>query len=243
MKKNKTPFTLFLAAVVILLGAILPRTVSWIVDALGTNQVRYTQISAVSLEFDETDTSLKEKLPLLASGERVQVSPSVTVHSTQEIQETAGQIIEQYYQAGLLSSSLSASADATVSPFLVYASYDPAYEMRSNIFWEVTISPKNGEHYLHMILDDQTGTLCTLDYETPGLTSSTLERKQKLSTFAALYLEGLGEEFKDVEPIVTTEHTDNYFSTGADIIWSDAAYGKVRVTLLIYEYGMYIYIF
>lgn len=243
MKKNKISLMIFLSALVLVLGAMLPRIVSWIVDAVGSNQVTYSQISAVSLEFDESGIPLQEKLPLLASAEWVQVSTSMASHTTQEIQDIAAAAIERYSEAGLLPSAVDISYSASIYPYLAYASYDPSSEMRSNLFWDVSITPRDSGPYMHMVLDDQTGAVCTLEYQSGGKESAfpLVEQQDKLSIFCDLYLEGLGEEFAECTPEFIPRAQDEAY-TGAKLAFTDSGYGDYRIALIVYEHGFYAYI-
>ena len=249
MNRWKTLLVLLLCLLVLVLGAMLPGLVGRIQDSRNAGSVGNAALDPVRLEFDSSGMTLREKLGLLSSlTNSMQVSTDMTAHTTAEVWQIALETVERYRQAGLIPTNLTAADIAYCIPIMAYwEQYSGGAQIRSNIFWELSIADGGGGgNALTMMIDDRTGTVCTLSYQnvTTHRTENTRLNKA-LEQLCTLALEELGEEFgefdagKLVEAAGVSESTSSY--AAADIAWDDPAYGEVRMAFVVSDVGFYTY--
>lgn len=243
MKRSRTSLVLLCSVLVIVLGALLPWLVSRVADSLVQDKVSYAQVDAVHLEFEEESMTLREKLALLGNlTQTVPISENLSRLSAADVRALTAGVIEQYVQAGLLPASLDAydSANTELIPEIVLNTNARTQETRSNLFWSVQVySPDNG--ILSLLLDDETGVVCTINFDITNSAYFSGDFEARLSAFRDLYLDGLNGEFTAFGPIQGAGPIDKW--AGSDISWTDPVYGEVRINLLVYEFGFYAYIY
>lgn len=250
MNRFKQPLLLALCAGLLVLGGLLPGLVGDAQDAYREGRVEFAPVSAVQLEFEDTSMTLGQKLALIAQGtEAVQVSTDMTRHTTAEIWQIAMNTAEAYHQAGLIPTTLSPADIAYCVPKMVY------WESRrgdggvySNIFWELSISDGNGEeNALSMMVDDRTGTVCTIRYQNVTVSrAEALTLEQVLALLCGMALEELGEEFGEFDPKRMAREAEISEAAGyatAQIAWDDPIHGEVRMAFVVSDVGFYTYTF
>lgn len=245
----KIPLILFLCIAILVLGAYMPSLVGNLQDRYGSQKVAYAEIGAVQLEFDNSAMTLQQKLALLSgAASTMQVSTDMTQHTSAEIWQIAMRTAEIYREAGLIPKALSAADIAYCIPVMFY--WEPQEEgaqLYSNIFWELSIADGVGSgNALTMVIDDRTGTVCTLSYQNVLIhREETLRLNKALETLCSLALRELGEEFQryDARTLATSAGvTDASASYAAvDIAWEDASLGEIRLAFVVSEVGFYTY--
>lgn len=249
MMRWKTLLALVLSVLTVLLGALLPSLTGTLQDRLDSGRIGYAQVSEIHLEFDNSGMTLREKLALLSGlTSTMQVSTDMTAHTTAEIWQIAMETAEAYRQAGLIPTKLSASDIAYCIPMMAYwAPNDSMSQIHSNIFWELSIADgAGGDNALTMMIDDRTGTVCTLSYQNVTVhRDQTVRLNKSLEILCTLALEELGAEFEEFDPksLVTEaglpENSSSY--AAADIAWEDPTHGEVRLAFVVSEVGFYTY--
>ena len=251
MSRLKQPLILLLSAAILVLGGLLPGFVGKLQDRYREGRVEFAPVHAVQLEFEDTSMTLRQKLALLGeSTSAIQVSTDMTQHTTAEIWQIAMNTAETYRQAGLIPTTLSPADIAYCVPKMVYwESHREDSQVHSNIFWELSVSDGGGgENALSMVVDDRTGTVCTIRYQNvavPRAEENTLEKM--LEIFCGMALEELGEEFGEYDPkqlareAVASGSVASY--AAAQIAWEDSIHGEVRMAFVVSDVGFYTYTF
>lgn len=243
----KSVLVLILSAAVLVLGAVLPMAVAGVQDSQNTERVGYASINAVSLEFDESPLTIREKLAVAVnSHSTMDIPEELADHSREEIAQIALEQIAPYQEAGLVLSDIDLTSQV-VECYPVLANANSEME-RSNVFWYVILSPveSNDKYYwsLYMTLDDETGTLCSIEYSFNAKNETYHQRTgsnaDHLLKFCELFIRGLGEEFAGYEPEdllkeAWTSATGNNIYT--KITWGDELYGEVTITFYMTDYG------
>jgi len=249
MTRWKTAAILLLCALVIITGAVLPNLVGHVLDRYETGQMEYAEISQISLQFDNSGMTMREKLALLSSStSSMQVSTDMTVQTSAQVWQIAMKTVEKYRQAGLIPTELSAANISYCLPTMVYwEKGNGASEIHSNIFWELSIADgAGGDNALTMTIDDRTGVVCTLSYQNVMIHREENTRLDKaLETLCVLALAELGDEFADVDPqaLVDAAGVQGNASSyaAADIAWQDMTHGEIRLAFVVSEVGFYTY--
>ena len=97
---------------------------------------------------------------------------------------------------------------------------------------------KNGVT-VQRILDDQTGTVCSITLtksdETLETTVNTAQLKNQMRALCSLYLEELGTAFSrfDADSIASNAYFQGENTLISTLSWSDIMYGEVRINFLI----------
>lgn len=230
-----------LSAGLIVLGAMLPRLVGDRQDAANDNRVDFAPVNEVQLEFTENEMTMWEKLVL--SGyiiDSVVIPEQLAVLTQDKVMEIARQTMEQYRQNGLIPEDMGEiRPNISCQPMLLYGSSE-----QSNVFWDVVLYLDGVQWTLHLIVDDQTGRVCRIEYTNYAEESVYDDMETSLFRFCELYLAGLGEEFFDFEPQDLVENArkpadGSYIA--AEITWEAADSGSYRITLFLRQNGFYIY--
>ena len=237
--KYKSFFALLLAAAIIIAGAVLPMLVAKVQDSLSSKQAGYAPMNAVSLEFEESGLTMQEKLALGSDADTsVEIPGELASRTAEEVLKLAAELIAPYQEAGLLhGEALAKSQPKTCTPVLLYMKSE---SQRSNIFWIVTAAPMDRLWDLYLVIDDETGRLCTIEYtaNTSDLAylPITGSRKDQLMKLCEIYLSGLGDEFSEFDQ---TTLVDNSWTTANDNGLSTRLNGgdDVQITLHVGTYG------
>lgn len=239
---------LLLSAVLLVMGAVLPMAVAGVQDSMNTEKVGYASINAVNLEFSESPMTIREKLAVAAHpGSTVDIPEELADHSQEEITDIALEKITPYQDEGLLLGEIDRENLLVTAIPVLLSSEDPQEE-RSCIVWYLVLSPAQspGDCYwtLYLTLDDETGTLCSMEYSFHAKDQTRYQRTgsnaDQLLKFCRLYIDGLGEEFAEYAPedllkeAWTSPTGDNIYTM---VNWGDIYYGEVQITLYMTNYG------
>jgi len=245
MKRWKTPMSLLLCALLILLGARLPQLAAKMQDDVGINQVRYAPVSEVHLEFDEDPPTIKQLLlaKLGYSTTNTPVGTQFCTRTQENILALAGEAILAYTEAGLIPFDIDAVQTMTdCAPFLSY-SYKTGI---SCVFWDVVLcAPEWSDWNLFMTIDDQSGRILQVNFTcySGDIYSQPVDEYQ--STFCRLFLEGLGPEFEEYDEEYRRLNTLSSMSmedVQTLIYWQDENYGDVRMVIDLHPAGFQIYV-
>ena len=97
------------------------------------------------------------------------------------------------------------------------------------------------------VIDDRTGTVCSVEYRGLEAEYDSWEMQQILEGFCRTYLEGLGEEFFDYSAEDLTSKLDmavdqSYMAAQLRFnAWDDPLYGETRIVFFLNRNGFYTY--
>lgn len=241
MKKYATPTILLFALSVIVLGAFLPQLASAWLFPSNSGKVNFIAVNNVQLEFDSTgqQSQISEKLAMLVKyNDTMELPDSLATLTDDRILEILQDTVGKYQKAGLLPVGLQQLTKRDIlsaQPYMV--SWDLS-DIQSTIFWNVSVLLTNGQ-YLDLILDDQTGTVCSITLtksdETLETTVNTAQLKNQMRALCSLYLEELGTAFSrfDADSIASNAYFQGENTLISTLSWSDIMYGEVRINFLI----------
>lgn len=248
--KIKTPILLLLSFVLILLGALLPMLVGMQQDAANDGEVFLAAINDVQLEFSESDVTMKETISILCGGtDSVEIPPDLANLHSDRASDIALAMARQLQEAGIAFENrveLNELEDPefSVQYFQTVLASSSTVDGQSNIFWTVVVCSKDGTQVLDVVIDDRTGTVCSLDYRDDYIAYNKTRMKSILYTFCKIYLDELGEEFYDYDrnSILSSAKspTDNAY-LASEINWwaNDFEY---RTTFFVNTHGFYTYL-
>ncbi len=235
MKRIGTVLLIVLCLAVIIGGAFLPRYVfSWQDSA--AEKPGYAPISEVSLEVgNKNASSIRAKLALLDGAQRsMELPASLASLSERQVDTIIRNLINTCQGAGLLPglSQTLTRGQIHTQPYLVRWSDS---ESQGSIFWHVNVEldPSYGRT-LFLILDDETGTVCLMEYNDSSWDpdSPAVSQIHRLEALCRIYLEGLGSEFSQYDPaaLVKTAYTPTEGdSLATTLSWADILYGEVTL--------------
>lgn len=238
--KLKPILAIALSLVLIVLGGMLPGLVGARMDPGADAQVEYAAVREVELEFTENDMTIREKLAILGnSTEAVEIPADLASRTVNEIARIATQEAENYEAAGILLRDVQdVDMERYCQPSLYYGR-----NSRSALFWNVSLSGR--EWYMNMVVDDATGTVCSVEYMSYEEENAYVDMEYILESFCGVFLKGLGEEFYDYTSGMVMEQTtsarDGSYLAG-ELSWNDADYGECRIIFFVAENRFSIYL-
>lgn len=247
----KTMIALLIFAVILVLGAFLPGAVGYFLDRDGSQVPTCVQMEQIHLEFEEESMTLRQKLALLnSSAQTMQVSLDMTRYTAAEIWQIAMKTAQRYYEAGMVPQELRAADITYCLPIMYYWQEQGAEgRIQSNIFWELSFGGDSlGGDSLVLVIDDRTGTVCTLNYQNVNARrAENLTLGKALENLCRMSLEELGEEFSefDAKALASEGIGSNASASYAavDLAWEDTLRGELRLAFVVSDSGFYTYIY
>lgn len=238
--KWKAVLSLAAAMCIVVLGGLLPRIVAHRQDRAAQNQVLFTQVEAVELEFAKNDISLEETLAILGDPRgTVEIPEELASLRRDKVEKIAFSAIEKYREAGVLLTDPGEDQIRYCGTVLRYGR-----ENQSNVFWELHITNPRDTHSFILTIDDRTGILCAMEYLEFNQEYAPEQMEQVLKSFCSSYLTGLGEDFYGISPDTLVKNAQaaqdgSYLAT--ELSWNTELYGQGRVTLFVNRGGFYTY--
>ena len=233
---------LLVSAAVIVLCAYLPDIVSWRQDAKYNDQVQFATVSDIQLEFTNADRTLKETIGILGDvKETVDIPTELASMKEDKVHRIAGEAIEDYREVGLVDQDASFVMQSIV-PILVYGTG----ENRNNVFWHIAFYDYKLGLYVNFTVDDRTGTVVSADFGHTGMESyNRQDMEYILLNFSEVYLEGLGEEFREYDSAELLEqakapYDESYLANS--IYYFVDGYRECSITFFVNTTGFYTYI-
>jgi len=202
MKWNKT-IVLVLSAALIILGGLLPAIVGNRQDAAVENEIRFSPINTIQLQFTESDISLREIVSILCTDpETVEIPGDLTNLKLDRAQTLAMNMAQRLQENGIGFWSHPLDGPQEKMEYFVdfcqpVLSTSGLVDGLSNIFWTVEVVSTDRMEILSLVIDDRTGTICSMNYFDETVEYSKSHMQSILYTFSYLYLEELGEEYFD----------------------------------------------
>lgn len=169
MRKLKILLLILFTIALLVAGANLPGIMATVQDGTTVNHSGFSEMDSISLDFSGSDTSgsdttgsLLEKLALIRDGSFYDVSPGNTTISQGDIEEIVRAGLAPYYEVNLIPDDWG-KYEFSALPNLVYSSTPIS---TYGILWVVTIHwPQSGDN-LELYVDDETGRILYLHYNT-----------------------------------------------------------------------------
>lgn len=249
MKLNRT-LVLLLSAGLIVLGAFLPSIVGNRQDAAVEGEILFATVSDIQLVFSENDTTLRETISILCTDPDAVEIPADLANLKLSRVETAAMDMAnrlQEEEIGFLLYPLDGppeNAEFFVDSCQPVLSSSNLVSGLNNIFWYVEVVSTDRKQFLGLVVDDRTGTICSMNYYDEHIEHSKDRMQTILYTFSYLYLEELGEEFFDYScnDILKEAQspTDNSY-LASSIRWWAKDY-EYRTTFFVNNNGFYTYL-
>lgn len=244
--KIRSLFLVLCAVAVIALGAMLPGLVGKRMDAAEQGKIQFAPVQEVRLEFTDSGITMKQTLAIMGPlRDMVSIPEELATLKRSKVERITADAAQRYNQAGVLLrdpgdfSRYSMVGDMTV---LVYGP-----ETSSNVFWIVDYADAEGNSWFHMVIDDRTGTVCSVEYRDLEDEYGSGEMRKILEGFCQTYLEGLGEEFFDYNAEDLTAKLDmavdqSYMAAQLRFdAWDNPLYSETRIVFFLNRNGFYTY--
>lgn len=236
----KPILAIFIALCIIVLGAMLPGLIARRQQRQSESQVLFSQIGDVELTFAQSGITCSEALSIYSKNkEAVEIPPELASLSREKVESVAASAAEKFRDGGMLLSSPDEDRLMFAQTLLFYGQ-----DNRSNIYWIIHYGDKKNTHTISMVIDDRTGTICSVEYMDQKSEYEPEQMEAVLRSFCRLYLTGLGEEFFgfSVDALMSNAKSaqdSSYLAT--ELIWENDAYGENRVTFFVNRSGFYTY--
>lgn len=244
--RYKRTVVLALAALLIVLGALLPGLVGARKDASRNEEVFLASINEIQLEFSQSDMTLKDTIAILCgTRESVDIPEELASMKRSTIISYATAAVETYWESGLVFQDEMAGTFSfemlSCQPYLAYSS---SQENKTNIFWIVTFGSKDRSQHMTLTLDDRTGKVCGVDHSYGNVILGEEDMNRVLYNFSRIYLEELGEEFQDFDTNVIlkdAQSPQDKSYLASSIRWFAEDY-EYRTTFFVNPNGFYTYL-
>lgn len=251
--KVKSSLLLLLAAVVVITGALLPRIFANTQDGRQLDQLTFSQINNVQLEFVEDGISMRETLGILCRNtDAIEVPLDLAAHTKEDILLIASQFISHYQNAGLILHNVDVKTH--LADCVPQLQYEDNSNRKSNIFWVLRLMSVQENWEMYLTIDDKSGKLCNIsydyymdpDYVVEGYSSPAepiySDLYDTLLTFSALFLKDLGDEFSDfdigqLEQGTSTSIDEEFISSSVE--WDDSISGKCHIIFYVMDTKFY----
>ncbi len=246
MTKFKIPAILLLAVALIVLGGFLPKLAARWQDSADSTVTGYAALSDVQLEFGDSNRpmGIRDKLALLKDyTDSMELPESLAGLTLNDVTSIVQNTIRRYQAAGLIPAEASVTPrQLSAAPYLVSWSKDTE---QGNIFWNVNIDLDSEYRYhLFLIIDDQTETVCIVDFTDNEAELEEKDMTGMMSAFCQTYLTGFSEALSQYDPAAVAR--DAYFVGAendtllAELEWSDILYGHVALNFYVTKSKFYV---
>ncbi len=244
--KIRSYFLILCAGVVIVLGAMLPGIVGERRDAAEQGRIQFAPVQEVRLEFTDSGITIKQTLAIMGPlRDVVNIPEELATLKRSKVERIAADAAQRYNQAGvLLEDPGDFSGYSMVGDYTVLV-YGP--ENLSNVFWILDYTNQDGSSWFHMVIDDRTGTVCSLEYRNWENEYDPGEMGGVLEDFCQTYLDGLGEEFfdysgADLAGKAEKDADSSYMAAQLRFnAWDNPLYGETRIVFFLNRNGFYTY--
>ena len=234
---------LLLTALILILGALMPGLMARIHE--DSYKPDYAAMNSVELHLQGAQTSLKETISVISnSTNTLEVSESMATRSAGEVLEMAEELVQPYVDAGLIPvPDLNIAKQAySCKPYLTVFEGEM---VASVIAWQILIQFDEEEPALVLGIDDQSGVLMVLDYQSSKLefTPTYFVPDVTMQTLSELYLSGLGEEFLQEFPTAVDSYTKGDVRAQHWTIDWETEFGPAGISFDVWPYGVTVSLF
>lgn len=250
MTRLRTILILLLSVALVVLFAWLPQIVASVSDVFTGSQSGTVPMEALQTTLPQENPEEDAIWQLLSMARGMYTVPMDTEQATmtrEEVEQTVAGHLREYYDAGILPEFEISYMD--IEPFLgVPMEGGTTY---FGIFWSVTLANTGDPyHYLFLHMDDATGKIIYINYETYGVETATYESlydeeneaaSQRLNTLSDIFFRQLGySDAADYARATGVGYDYRPLDDGvASLTYSfgDAEYGEIGVTFYTYANG------
>lgn len=251
MHKHKTMFAVLLALVLIAGMALLPRGIAGISDLLVNEKPGTASMQSVALALgtDKTDEPgyMMRKLALEQRMTTIPIQPDQATMTEEEVFTAALDGMAVYMEANMFT-----WFEYTFSSAEPYLGIDPEDKNNNTIFWGVTLTTKEEPyHYLFLHIDDETGKILCLTYETYGPDKFKYYYPENqimmLEGFVDSFLRPLNltlDQLNQYENLVSLDIIEQQMTDDVTCVvytYEDAEYGTIHVAFHISPEGLHVY--
>lgn len=235
-----------LALAVVAVGAVLPFLTADVQDEAARGNVTFQEINAISLEIGAKESGLNflQKLAMFANGEYYTIPNIGSIHTEDEIVECAMKELS-FYQETMLVNPGAAFEIETVNPGMVCFG-----ETYYNVWIVSLIANTDTYEYLVIMIDDETGKILNLDYQSDYLMDLGWDHPTMCQLFLDSYILSLGLTETDlagtmrfVEPAFEEAAAYAYDYASAALSWGDALYGETVIEFVASDDNLYMNIY
>lgn len=230
--------------------ALLPKAIAGISDGLnggkpGTAPMHGVELAVYSNQADEPGYMLR-KLALEQGMTTIPISPEAAAMREEEVLDAAMEGMAAYVDAGVFE-----WFEYTFFSAEPYLGMDPKNQSNNSVFWSVQFTHGDKPYrdlFLH--IDDETGSILYLSYETYGPEASryeTLEnRRLMMEGFVDAFFSPLKltasemSEYKNFIGVEAKEYNTPDEAAIVSYTYEDAVYGAVHVTFHISPEGLHV---
>lgn len=231
MRKIRNGLILIMTLTIIAFCAMLPRIYADMQDSVSDEKVEYEDVKTVLFE---KDLYFTEKLFLLRDGLRVSVSEESTSKTSEEILDHAYGWLEYFLSYGMLGGDWG-TYEIKMEPMLFF--YDDSDNI-SSTFWLVEFVLEDDWGVISLWLDDETGKMLSVNYESQYQIYVQYQLEEYLSAFYSFYLDQ-NDILNDQE--ITQEYTDIIDVAGNQAYAADELIDKKNGTAMVFTIGDEIY--
>lgn len=243
MNKVKLVLFLLLAVLLTVVVAILPQAAAVMQDRAIHSQAKYGPIQTVQLNFE--NNAEVAQIPTMGKLAMMRQSfYSISEDKASMTQEEVLKAVETgllpYYENGLMFNQWD-TAGKYITPYIAYG-----VNNEYCIFWSVAFSLDADEGYyiLHLYIDDESGKILWLDYQTAYLCFTEEERIAQIWPLADTYFNSLemeeSAEYWETNGLVEDIYSDSVNITAMRYRFGDVVYGEITVDFYIHENGFYV---
>lgn len=244
--KIRSYFLILCAGVVIVLGAMLPGIVGERRDAAEQGRIQFAPVQEVRLEFTDSGITMKQTLAIMGPlRDVVNIPGELATLKRSKVEHIAADAAQRYNQAGVLLRDPGDFSRYSMVSDLTVLVYGP--ETSSNVFWIVDYGDQEENTWFHMVIDDRTGTVCSVEYRDLEAEYDPGEMGGVLEDFCQTYLDGLGEEFfdysgADLAGKAEKDADSSYMAAQLRFnAWDNPLYGETRIVFFLNRNGFYTY--
>lgn len=237
MNKRKTSAFLLLSLLLIAAFALLPRIVAQISDIQAVGKLNSAPMQSIELAFASEKENMMRKLALEMRMTTIPIEPKQASMTEAEVIDAAKANMDAYAQVGLFE-----WFDYTYCLVEPYLAIDSEQKNNISIIWGVTFSDQNDPYkYLFLHIDDETGKILYISYETADkkqypLTDRT-KQEQMLTGFVDVFFRPLALTTENAQEASEIEWNlaDDTVSTAFTL--EDTKYGTICVQMYIMPVG------
>ena len=239
MKIFKTVLSSLLCVALLVLCAFLPRLAAAFQD-YGTDKVLYADMEPLSLEIREM--TLLEKLGCFTDSSVVYPPEYNATTKREDLPEVIAAEMYLYQDVGLVNVDFDFTdmekwyMEAELA--MCYNIYAPE---KNALFWLIQMSSSYyGESCLQLVLDDSTGAILLIDFETMTPSYSDNSLYDALMRFYIVYFDRLGIPLERVSALELEPVDISKNCVAVEFGWDDETFGRLTLNFQMFDRGFFV---
>lgn len=235
MSKLKTFLTLFIMAAVVIACTFLPNIVNAIQSHNSDAAYKYADMQTAQLRIeDKAPLTTLGKLVLLADSTSVEIPEDQANMTIAEVHDAAYRCLDVFSYADLITVDYHYFMIEAV-PGILYSNQSP---VEYSTIWSISLSAPDYTSVIDLIIDDETGALLHISYETSAGLLSEYDLPELLPFIAELYFSPLSLQpsAENFGESIENPDTDAYWFSGTYIFYDDI-YNEVVIEISLSPHG------